>query len=251
MIPCFVFEIRTVPDIDGLRRLHGLGPELGPAEVAEMAFQRRRQATGSDLLQPHLRRVAAASCVLRDEAGVRVWSAGSPEDAEADLLRHFFAAVEDHGGRPVCWDGKRRALPVLRYRALIHGVRIPRAWGWESGEDGARGNTPEGLLDLSERLAPLGSAEASAGELARLAGFPGDAAREGGRVWEDFLLGRVDLVRNDCEIAVANDYLLFLRCQLTAGVLTPAQYRDECGLLRGYLQRASEPRWRRFLEHWQ
>ena len=40
--PVLVFDIETIPDVAGLRRLHELPPELSDAEVAELAFQKRR-----------------------------------------------------------------------------------------------------------------------------------------------------------------------------------------------------------------
>ena len=42
MTPVLVFDIETVPDIEGLRKLYELSPDLAPADVAEMAFQSRR-----------------------------------------------------------------------------------------------------------------------------------------------------------------------------------------------------------------
>ena len=42
MKPVLVFDIETIPDVPGLRRLHNLDPVLSDAEVAEMAFQQRR-----------------------------------------------------------------------------------------------------------------------------------------------------------------------------------------------------------------
>ena len=61
MIPVLTFDIETVPDVDGVRRLYAMDAALSPAEVAEAAFQRRRQATGSDFLPLHLHRVVAIS----------------------------------------------------------------------------------------------------------------------------------------------------------------------------------------------
>ena len=46
MTPVLVFDIETVPDIEGLRLLYGLGSDMSDDDVAEMAFQRRRQADG-------------------------------------------------------------------------------------------------------------------------------------------------------------------------------------------------------------
>src|SRR3972149_12057008 len=76
MNPTIVFDIETIPDIAGLRVLHGLDARVSDAEVAEMAFQLRRQKTGSDFLPHHLQRVVAISCALREGDGFRGWSLG-------------------------------------------------------------------------------------------------------------------------------------------------------------------------------
>jgi predicted PolB exonuclease-like 3'-5' exonuclease len=43
MTPVVAFDIETVPDTDGLRKLYGLSGSISDEEVARMAFQRRRQ----------------------------------------------------------------------------------------------------------------------------------------------------------------------------------------------------------------
>ena len=53
MIPILVFDIETIPDVDGLRRIWQLGPELSDEGVVDLVSQRRRQATGNDFLPPH------------------------------------------------------------------------------------------------------------------------------------------------------------------------------------------------------
>ena len=65
MSPVLVFDIETVPDVAGLRTLYGLDAQVNDTDVAEMAFQMRRQKTGNDILQHHLHRVVAISCALR------------------------------------------------------------------------------------------------------------------------------------------------------------------------------------------
>jgi predicted PolB exonuclease-like 3'-5' exonuclease len=47
MKPVLVFDIETIPDVEGLRRLHALDPALSDDEVAELAFQHRRAASGT------------------------------------------------------------------------------------------------------------------------------------------------------------------------------------------------------------
>ena len=41
MTPVLVFDIETVPDIEGLRKLNDLGVELAAADVAEMGRRTR------------------------------------------------------------------------------------------------------------------------------------------------------------------------------------------------------------------
>ena len=48
MTPVLVFDIETVPDIDGIRRVHDIGPDVDDAGVLDWFLQRRRAASGSD-----------------------------------------------------------------------------------------------------------------------------------------------------------------------------------------------------------
>ncbi|HEX6320492.1 MAG TPA: 3'-5' exonuclease, partial [Burkholderiales bacterium] len=58
MTPILAFDIETIPDCAGIRRIHDLPAELPDADVAEIAFQKRRvQSGGSDFLPVHLHRV--------------------------------------------------------------------------------------------------------------------------------------------------------------------------------------------------
>ena len=96
MTPVLVFDIETVPDVAGLRTLHGLDDKVSDMEVAEMAFQMRRQKTGNDFLQHHLHRVVAISCALREGDTFRVWSLGTPDDDEGTLIRRFFDGLDKY-----------------------------------------------------------------------------------------------------------------------------------------------------------
>ena len=70
MSPVLAFDIETIPDVAGIRRVHGLPADLSDRDVAELAFQMRRTKTGSDFLPPQLQRVAVISCVLRGDDGI-------------------------------------------------------------------------------------------------------------------------------------------------------------------------------------
>ena len=253
MTPVLAFDIETIPDVAGIRRLYGLPADLPDAEVAEVAFQIRRTKTGSDFLPPQLHKVAVISCVLRGDEGVRVFSL---EGQEADVIRRFYEGIEKFVPQLVSWNGGGFDLPVLNYRALIHG--IPAAAFWETGDENRdfRYNNyvsryhsrHTDLMDVLAMYQPRNNAPLD--EVAQLAGLPGKIGVGGAKVWETWLAGETAKIRDYCEADTANTYLLFLRYQLLRGVYTKEQHQKECELLRTYLKGLDKPHWREFLKLW-
>lgn len=251
-----VFDLETIPDVEGLRRLYDLGPELGASEVAEMAFQRRRQATGGDFLPLHLHRVVAISCALREREHFKVWSLGDSGEAEGDLIRRFFDGIEKYTPQLVSWNGGGFDLPVLHYRGLLHGLRAPRYWDMGEEDRDFKWNNYVNRyhtrhLDLMDLLSLYQlRAAAPLDELARLLGFPGKLGMDGSQVWDAYQRGEIAAIRNYCETDVANTYLVFLRFQLLRGLLSEEEHRRECELVRGVLSNSDEPHWKEFVSRW-
>src|SRR2546430_17410443 len=114
MTPTLVFDIETVPDVAGLRRLHDLPPALSDADVLDWATQQRRAAVGTDFLPLYLQRVVAIACTLRDgDDAFRIWSLGEAADSEAQLIRRFFDGVDRYTPQLVSWNGGGFDPPVL------------------------------------------------------------------------------------------------------------------------------------------
>jgi predicted PolB exonuclease-like 3'-5' exonuclease len=254
--PVLVFDIETVPDTDGLRKLYPSPAGVSEKEVAEMAFRLRRQASGNDFLQLHLHRVVAIACALRDAETFRVWSLGTPEDGERELIRRFFEGIEKYSPQLVSWNGGGFDLPVLHYRALIHGIVAPRYWELGDGDRDFRHNNYISRYhirhcDLMDLLS-LYQARASAplDQIARLMGLPGKLGMSGAAVWEAYGRGELSQIRAYCETDVANTYLVFLRFQLMRGIFDEGEYARECELVRESLARYPGPHWREFLERW-
>jgi len=256
VIPVLVFDIETIPDVAGLRSLAGLGADVSDAEVAAQAFAARREKTGSDFLQHHLHRVAAISCVFRDDEGFRVRSLGSLEDGEAKLVQDFFKVIDRYTPQLVSWNGGGFDLPVLHYRALIHGVSAPRYW--EQGDEDRDFKWNNYLsryhsrhLDLMDHLAMYtGRANASLDDLAKLCGFPGKLGVDGSQVWTLYQEGRLEQIRDYCETDVVNTYLVYCRYQLMRGQLTRAAYDAELALVRSSLESLQARHWREYLAAW-
>ncbi|MGC2459133.1 MAG: 3'-5' exonuclease [Gallionellaceae bacterium] len=256
MISTLVFDIETIPDIAGLRSLHGLDSAVSDKEAAEMAFQMRRQKTGSDFLPHHLHRVAAISCVLREGDNFRVWSLGELDEDEGSIIQRFFDGIEKYTPQLVSWNGSGFDLPVLHYRGLIHRVQCPRYW--DMGEDDRDFKWNNYIsryhmrhLDLMDLLALYtGRANAPLDELARLIGFPGKLGMDGSKVWEAYQQGKLNEIRNYCETDVVNTFLVFARFQLMRGQFTRARYEQELELVRSTLGKSDEPHWKEFLAQW-
>lgn len=257
MTPVLVFDLETIPDVSGLRVLLGTDAALSDAEVAAQAFAARREKIGSDFLQHHLHRVAAISCVFRDDEGFRVRSLGSLDDAEPKLIQDFYRIIERYTPQLVSWNGGGFDLPVLNYRALIHGINAVRFW--EMGEEDrdfkwnnylSRYHTRH--LDLMDHLAMhTGRANAPLDDLAKLCGFPGKMGVDGSQVWSLYQEGRLREIRDYCETDVVNTYLVYCRYQLLRGRLTPDAYDAETALVRTSLQSINAPHWRDYLNLWQ
>jgi 3'-5' exonuclease len=256
LIPVLAFDIETVPDIAGLRLLHGLDGTLNDGEVAQFAFARRRAQSNSDFLPLHLQRVVAISCALRDGDSFRVWSLGSAADGEADLIRRFFDGVDKYTPQLVSWNGGGFDLPVLNYRALVHGLCCARYWDLGDDDREFRYNNyinrfHSRHIDLMDVLSMYqGRAAAPLDQVAKLCGFPGKLGMDGSAVWDAFLAGGIAGIRSYCETDVTNTYLLFLRFQRMRGVLDDTRYAEECAVVRATLGRMIEPHWREFLDAW-
>ncbi len=260
MATFLVFDIETIPDVEGLRKLHGLGKDVPDRDVAEMAFQLRRQVTGNDFLQLHLQRVIAISCALRERDSFRIWSLGDTGDSEGQLIQRFFDGIDKYTPQLVSWNGGGFDLPVMHYRGLIHGVNAARYWDLGEGDykdsrdfkwNNYISRYHSRHLDLMDLLAMYQPrANAPLDQIAQLMGLPGKLGMDGSAVWDAYQAGKIAEIRNYCETDVANTYLVFLRYQLMRGALTTTEHDTECDLVRATLGKSAEPHWKEFLGRW-
>ena len=253
MTPLLVFDIETVPDVAGIRRIHDIDAGVDDAGILHWFLQRRRAATGSDFVPVHLQQVVAIGCALRDAAGIRVWSIGDAADPEPELIRRFFDVIEKYTPQLVSWNGGGFDLPVLHYRALVHG--IPASRYWDLGEDDRDFKWNNYIsryhsrhTDLMDVLAMYQArANAPLDALAKMCGFPGKLGMDGSQVWPAFQAGRIEEIRNYCETDVVNTYLLYCRFQLMRGGLTPSEYADEILLVKNSLAQEPASHWAEYL----
>ena len=251
----FVFDIETIPDIDGCRRLYDLHG-LSDDDVARAVFHKRRQETNTEFLGHHLHKIVAISAVLRSGDQVKVWSLGDLDSDEEDLLRRFYSGIERYTPRLVSWNGGGFDLPVIQYRSLLYPINAGHYW--ESGENDTsfRYNNylsryHERHTDLMDVLAGFQPrASAPLDEIASLCGFPGKMGMDGSKVWDCYLQSGTREIREYCETDVLNTYLVYLNYERNRGNLDPVQYQKECQLLRDVLTSSDQPHLIEFEKAW-
>ena len=251
------FDIETVPDIETGRRLYQL-KDLSDEDVGKVMSSKQVQKTGkSDFLPLYLHRVVAISALLCTEKSIRVWSLGSPDSPEKEIITRFFEGIARYSPTLVSWNGSGFDLPVLHYRSLLHGVNAKRYWETGEGEREFRFNNYLSRyhwrhIDLMDILAGFNMRAAAPLEsIAVMLGFPGKLGMSGERVWETFQQGEIDKIRNYCETDVLNTFLVYLRWGLMRGTLTEDSYRAECERIRALLKESDGEHFSEFLAVWE
>ena len=254
--PVLVFDIETIPDVDGIRRLHAPPDAMPDDELMAWYAQQRRAATGGDFAPHALQRVVAISCALRERDRFKIASVGEIGDPEAELIRRFFEILDAYTPQLVSWNGSGFDLPVLHYRSMIHGVTAARYWDW--GDDDkdfkfnnylARYHTRH--LDLMDVLAQFQPrAYTGLDTMARLCGFPGKVGMDGAEVAAAVASGRLADVRSYCETDVFNTYLLYQRFRMMRGEIDAGGYAAEVAVARDRIAASGAPHWIAYLAAW-
>jgi hypothetical protein len=253
----FVFDIETVPDVDGARRLMDIDG-LSDEDVANVMFSKRQQETEgrSDFIRHHLQKIVAISAVLRIDDRLNVWSLGEENSSEAELIRRFFEGIERFTPVLVSWNGGGFDLPVLHYRTLIHGLSAPRYWDTGGDDPSFRYNNYLGRfhwrhIDLMDVISGYqGRAVAPLDDIASLLGYPGKIGMTGKDVWKQYLSGNVKSIRDYCETDVLNTYLVYLNFERMRGHLLDSIFDAEIERLRTYLAESKASHFAEFLAAW-
>ena len=238
------FDIETVPDVEGGRRLYGLDG-LSDEDVGRAMMHKRMQERGTEFMPLHLHRAVAISVTLRHNDQIKVWTVGEPGDSEKDIIQRFYDGIARFMPTLVSWNGGGFDLPVLHYRGLVNGITAERYWDWGDNDRDLKWNNYLSRyhtrhIDLMDVLAMYQArANAPLEDIAVLMGFPGKMGMHGSKVWGAWLAGEIDSIRNYCETDALNTYLVYLRFCAMRGLLDAEGLAAEEQLVHDALQ-ASE-----------
>ncbi|MCC7258019.1 MAG: 3'-5' exonuclease [Gammaproteobacteria bacterium] len=255
MTTTLAFDIETVPDVALGRRLYGLQGIEDEDVARAMAFH-QMQAAGTEFLPLYQHRIVAISVVLRRADELRVWSLGNADSDEPELVKRFFDGIDRYTPQLVSWNGGGFDLPVLHYRALLHGVVSHRYWDVGDEDREFRFNNYLSRyhwrhVDLMDVIAGFQNrGRAGLDDIAVMLGFPGKMGMEGSKVWDAYRAGGIGQIRDYCETDALNTWLVHLRFQYIRGVLDATGLQRELERVRTFLAASEQAHLQAFLAAW-
>jgi predicted PolB exonuclease-like 3'-5' exonuclease len=228
----FVFDIETVPDTDAVPNLTGFDEPDVETRRAELDAYHLKVTDGRNAFprQPFHKVVAISflEAEIEREGSNEVYflkelrTGGEAGFNEKQLLQGFFQYFERLRPRLVSFNGRGFDLPVLKYRAMVHGISAP--WLHQAGDKWNSYNSrysADWHCDLMDQLSDYGaSARVKLNEVCSVLGLPGKFGVDGSKVAEMIDAGEVDAVREYCETDVLNTYLVYLRTMLHRGLMS-------------------------------
>jgi 3'-5' exonuclease len=207
-----VWDLETVPDLAGFAAANDLA---GKSDVEV------REAIG-DKFPKHIYHSIVCIGALIAHREIDHWAVEAigarhvGERTEKQLITSFCDKIAELTPRLVTFNGNGFDLPVLRYRAMRHGVSAP---GLSAGPYFHR--YKEDAIDLCDVLSSFSpQGKATLHEISRVMGLPGKPKGfDGGEVERYFREGRIKEIADYCESDVVNTYRLWLRYELFRGTL--------------------------------
>jgi predicted PolB exonuclease-like 3'-5' exonuclease len=208
-----VWDLETVPDLSGFAAANDL---MGKSD-ADI-----RGALGNKFPKHIYHTIVCIGALVAHREGDHwaVDALGAPhvgERSEKQLIASFCDKIAELKPQLVTFNGNSFDLPVLRYRAMIHGVSAPglaaRLYFNRYTEDAVD------LCDILSSFVP--HSKASLNELSKIMGMPGKPKGiDGNEVERYFLEGRIKEIADYCETDVVSTYQVWLRYELFRGTLS-------------------------------
>tara|TARA_B100001765_G_scaffold116649_1_gene72696 strand:+ start:580 stop:1314 length:735 start_codon:yes stop_codon:yes gene_type:complete len=235
-----VFDIETIPDLDYGKQFLNLDG-LEEADIGRAMFFQQLQKTGTEFLPLNLHKIIAISVLTDTGSNLEVESLGSEDSSERSMIQLFYDLVGANDNCLVTWNGLLFDIPVLNYRALFNQVDASSYWQNELWH-----------IDLKDVLANHNAkAQGSLDSVAKGLNLPGKLDVSGDQVWDLYLEGRIEDIRNYCEHDVLNTYLIFIHYQAMIGKITNEELSSRIHSLKQLLSNTEKQHFQLFLSAWE
>jgi predicted PolB exonuclease-like 3'-5' exonuclease len=215
-----VWDIETIPDLKGLAAANGHTGKSDDEVRTELGDKFPKHIYHSIIC-------IGALVSHREEGGQWIVDAlGAPhvgERSERELIASFVDRTAGLSPQLVTFNASSFDLPILRYRAMVHGVTAPglaaRPYFNRYTED---------AVDLCDVLSSFSSqAKATLHELCRVMGLPGKPdGMSGADVEKYYRVGHIREISEYCESDVLNTYRVWLRYELFRGRLSEPEFQS-------------------------
>lgn len=260
--PLLVFDIETVADVDGARRVYPQLAELNDDDTLTALTSLRIQEAGHDFMRLPLQRIVCISALYIKEGQFSLFSLTSETLSEKEIIATFFRAFKDVNNLPqlVSWNGSGFDIPVLIYRAMQYDLSVPLLFEEGNRINGMRFDNyvnryQSRHLDLMDRFSQYGGSRREAMDVvASLYGLPGKTDVDGSMVGELVRSKKWQTLSIYCESDVMNTWLIYLRWMRLIGKLSSSNFVAWESQTREFLSNKREAddsiRHHAFLENW-
>jgi 3'-5' exonuclease len=206
------WDLETIPDLQAFARTNNL-LDQSPTEV--------RKAIGDEFPKLIYHEIVCIGALVASptQEGYEVRAVGAShigERTERELILSFLDTMDRLSPNMVTFNGSSFDLPVLRYRAMIHGISASglhdRPYFHRYRDD---------HVDLCDLLSSFSfGGKVKLDELSRIMGLSGKPdGIDGSRVEAYFNAGRIEEIADYCLSDVINTYRIWLRHELFRGRL--------------------------------
>lgn len=231
-----VFDIESVPDIELLQTVyHYEGSDM---EICKQAFAAQKENSGSEFLPLSFHKIVSIASVLADDFGNFIKVGHFAKNAclknrEEILLQEFSSFLNNQNPRLISFNGRGYDMPLICIRSLKYNINLSgyyetdnQQFGKNKWENYRQRYSERFHLDLFDTLGNYGAIRTiSLDSLCKMAGIMGKYEVSGSKVHElifqDNDLASVDFY---CQSDVLNTYWLFLKLEVTKGMLQIGDY---------------------------
>ena len=248
-----IFDIETVLDTSVVVGLMGKEYEgKSEKELREALIEYHLKITDgkNSFARQLFHKVVCAACLLAKPKPIEgksdeifysvstVKNIGDADASEKEIVSGFFDIFNKQQPLLVSFNGKMFDVPVLKYRAMKHGIS---AGGFHKAGDkwGNYNNkfSKDWHCDLIEALSDYGtSAKIKLKEICALLNVPCKIDGSGNEVEQMYDDGEIDKIRDYCEQDVVGTYLVYLSYALHTGDLTTNGYEKSLESLYEYIK---------------
>ncbi len=260
--PILVFDIETIADIDGARRIYPQLAELNDADTLSALTAIRISEAGHDFMRLPLQRIVCISALYIKDGQFSLFSLTADKFSEKEILAKFFRAFNDVEKLPqlISWNGSGFDIPVLIYRAMQYDLAAP--WLFEEGEriknmrfDNYVNRFQTRHLDLMDRFSQYGASRREGMDVvASLYGLPGKTDVDGSMVGALVAADDWQTLSVYCESDVMNTWLIYLHWLRLTGKLSSPSFahwqQQSITYLKSFTQADGSVRHQDFIAEW-